>query len=100
MGLKVAGCLVDGQFLSEYLCYGIPVGTPGYRKYQLSLKVQEVARDVEQIVRVLEGGKVKGKDHCKIKYKIGCTKPHIHFTSNSPNSKNYLSVWLAPLKCP
>ena len=45
-GLKVAGCEVNGKFLP----YGIPVGI----QHQLSLKVQKVALEVVQIVKVLE----------------------------------------------
>ena len=37
------------------MCYGIPIGSPEYVKYQLSLKVQEVANEVDEIVKVLEG---------------------------------------------
>ena len=55
VGLKVAGSEVNGQFLPGFICYGIPIGTQAYVKYQLSLKVQEVAREVEEIVRVLDG---------------------------------------------
>ena len=54
-GLTVAGCIVQGQFLPGFMCYGIPIGTPSYVKHQLSLKVQEVAREVDQVVKVLEG---------------------------------------------
>ena len=54
-GLTVAGCMVNDQFLPGYMCYGIPIGSPGYVKHQLSLKVQEVAREVGEVVRVLEG---------------------------------------------
>ena len=54
-GLTVAGCMVEEQFLPGFMCYGIPIGSPEYVKHQLSLKVQEVAKEVEEIVRVLEG---------------------------------------------
>ena len=47
--------MVDGHFQPGFMCYGIPIGTPGYVKHQLSLKVQEVAREVQEIVKVLEG---------------------------------------------
>ena len=46
---------MNGQFLPGFMCYGIPIGTQAYVKYQLSLKVQEVAGEAEQIVKVLEG---------------------------------------------
>ena len=55
VGLKVAGCEVEGQFLPGFMCYGIPIGTQAYVKHQLSLKVQEVAKEVEEIVKVLDG---------------------------------------------
>ena len=49
------GTMVNGEFLSGYLCYGIPVGIPAYVRHQLSVKVQEVGRELGEIVRVLEG---------------------------------------------
>jgi hypothetical protein len=54
-GFKNAGITKDGEFLPGFLCYGIPIGTPGYVRHQLSMKVQEVAKEVEQTVKVLEG---------------------------------------------
>ena len=51
----MAGCMVNDQFLPGYMCYGIPIGSPEYVKHQLSLKVQEVAKEVGEIVKVLEG---------------------------------------------
>ena len=54
-GFPRAGVTVDGQFLPGFLCYGIPVGSPGYVRHQLSLKVQEVAREVSLIVKVMKG---------------------------------------------
>ena len=54
-GLTVAGCWVDERFLPGFMCYGIPIGTPDFVKQQLSLKVEEVGREVKQIVKVLEG---------------------------------------------
>ena len=54
-GYPSAGTVVDGDFLPEFLCYGIPVGSPGYVRHHLSVKVQEVGREVKEIVRVLEG---------------------------------------------
>ena len=54
-GLALAGCMVEGHFQPGFMCYGIPIGTPGYVKHQLSLKVQEVAKEVQEIVKVLEG---------------------------------------------
>ena len=46
--------MVGEEFCPGFLCYGIPVGTPAYVRHQLSIKVQEVAREVEQIVKVLD----------------------------------------------
>ena len=54
-GFPRAGVTVDGQFLPGFLCYGIPVGSPVYVCHQLSLKVQEVAREVSLIVKVMKG---------------------------------------------
>ena len=50
-----AGTVVDGEFLPGFLCYGIPVGTPGYVRHHLAAKVQQVGREVTEIVNVLEG---------------------------------------------
>jgi hypothetical protein len=44
--------MVDGWFLPGSLCFGIPVENPGYVLQELSVKVQEV---VKQIVIVIEG---------------------------------------------
>ena len=54
-GLTVAGCTVNDSFLPGFMCYGIPIGTHGYVKHQLSLKVQEIATEVSEIVKVSEG---------------------------------------------
>ena len=54
-GLTRAGTLLDGTFQPGFILYGIPVGTPEYVQHHLSLKVQEVAGEVEQVVDVLEG---------------------------------------------
>ena len=54
-GYPKAGKTVDGQFLPGFMCYGIPVGSPQYVRHELSVKVQEVAKEVEKIVSVMEG---------------------------------------------
>ena len=54
MGFPRAGIMVDQEFCPGFLCYGIPIGTPAYVRHELSLKIQEVAREVEQIVKVLD----------------------------------------------
>ena len=46
--------MVDQEFCPGFLCYGIPIGTPAYVRHELSLKIQEVASEVEQIVKVLD----------------------------------------------
>ena len=53
-GFPRAGTVIDQEFCPGFLCYGIPVGTPAYVRHQLSKKVQEVASEVEQIVKVLD----------------------------------------------
>ena len=53
-GFKKAGITVGDQFLPGFLCYGIPVGSPGYVRHQLSLKVQDIGREVEMSLKVLE----------------------------------------------
>ena len=47
-----AGIMVEGEFLPGYLCYGIPVGTHAYVRHQLSVKVQEVGKEVQEIINV------------------------------------------------
>ena len=44
----VSGTVVEGQFQPGFLCYGIPIGTPAYVRHQLSLKVQQVAKEVSR----------------------------------------------------
>ena len=54
-GLARAGTLLKGVFQPGFILYGSPVGSPAYVQHHLSLKVQEVAGEVEQVVDVLEG---------------------------------------------
>ena len=54
-GYSRAGIMIDGQFKPGFMCYGIPVGSPEYVRHELSVKVQEVAREVENIVKVMGG---------------------------------------------
>ncbi len=53
--LTVAGSMVDGTFEPGFICYGIPIGTPRYVQHHLRLKVEEVGREVEEVLRVSEG---------------------------------------------
>ena len=53
-GLLSAGSVVRGQFEPGFLCYGVPIGTDQYVRNMLEIKVEEVARDVEKAVKVLE----------------------------------------------
>ena len=54
-GLARAGTMVGDEFLPGFTLYGIPIGDSRYVKHHLHLKVQEVAREVEQVQRVLQG---------------------------------------------
>jgi hypothetical protein len=54
-GLTRAGTVVGGEFLSGFVLYGIPVGESRFVKHHLSLKVQEVAREVREVLEVLQG---------------------------------------------
>ena len=54
-GLAQAGTLVGEDFLPGFVLYGIPVGNGRYVKHHLSLKVKDVAGEVEQILNVLSG---------------------------------------------
>ena len=54
-GLALAGSTVGGQFLPGFMCYGIPIGSQEYVRHQLSLKVHEIAKEVQETVKVLEG---------------------------------------------
>ena len=51
-GLAQAGTWIGEDFIP--VLYGIPVGYGRYVKHHLSLKVKEVAREVEQILEVLQ----------------------------------------------
>ena len=53
--VTMAGTMADGQFLPGFMLYGIPVGDSRYVKHHLRLKVEEVGREVEQILAVLKG---------------------------------------------
>ena len=55
-GMKRAGVQVGEQWLSGFLCYGIPVGTSEYVKHQLCDKVQEVRSEVDRVKDVLGEG--------------------------------------------
>ena len=50
-----AGAVVDGVFLPGFVMYGIPIGDSSFVKHKLALKVQEVAREVDQVLTVLQG---------------------------------------------
>ena len=54
-GLTRAGTVVGGEFLSGFVLYGIPVGESRFVKHHLSLKVEEVAREVREVLEVLQG---------------------------------------------
>ena len=55
MGLARAGITVGDAFLPGFVLYGIPVGEPEFVKHHLSLKVQEVEREVNEVLEVLQG---------------------------------------------
>ena len=52
-GMKRAGVQVGDQWLSGFVCYGIPVGTSDYVKQLLSDKVREVEGEVSKVKEVL-----------------------------------------------
>ena len=54
--MKRAGVQVGEQWLSGFVCYGIPVGTSEYVKHQLCDKVQEVRSEVDRVKDVLGEG--------------------------------------------
>ena len=51
--MRRAGEQVEGGFEPGFLCYGIPVGSPGYCRYMLNQKAVEVVKAVEDVCRVL-----------------------------------------------
>ena len=51
--MKRAGVQVGDQWLSGFVCYGIPVGTSEYVKHQLWEKVQDVKSEVDRVKEVL-----------------------------------------------
>ena len=57
-GLNRIGIMGAGDFLPRFLLEGLPVGEFRYVKHHLFLNVQEVAREAEQVYKVLqrEGG--------------------------------------------
>ena len=55
MDLTRAGTMVYGVFQAGFICYGIPVGTRVYVQHHLHLKVQDVAREVGEVLEVLKG---------------------------------------------
>jgi hypothetical protein len=57
-GLNRTGIMGAGDFLPRFLLEGLPVGEFRYVKHLLFLNVQEVAREAEQVLKVLqrEGG--------------------------------------------
>ena len=44
---------MEGVFQPDFICYGIPVGSKSYVKHHLSLKVQEVTREVGEVLTTL-----------------------------------------------
>ena len=55
VGLKISGTEVESSFEPGFMCYGIPVGTSSYVRHHLLKKVEDIAREVEQVCSVLEG---------------------------------------------
>ena len=55
MDLTRAGTVVDGEFQPGFICYGIPVGSREYVRHHNRIKVQEVAREVGEVLETLEG---------------------------------------------
>ena len=53
-GLVRAGTVISGQFEAGFLCYGVPVGSDSYVRNMLEVKVEEIAREAEKTVKVLE----------------------------------------------
>ena len=54
-GLSRAGTMVGEEFLPGFVLYGIPIGDTRFVKQKLSLKVEEIARDANQMLTVLQG---------------------------------------------
>ena len=55
-GLRIAGTRVAGEeFLPGFVLYGIPIGDSRFVKHHLALKVQEIAKQVDDVLEVLDG---------------------------------------------
>jgi hypothetical protein len=52
-GMKRAGTVVEGRFAPGFMCYGIAVGSTEFVRAKLEEKVDEVAAEVEKVVKVL-----------------------------------------------
>ena len=54
-GLKRAGTEVEEEFFTGFICYGIPIGHPSYKKEMLEQKAEEVVEEMEEISSILGG---------------------------------------------
>ena len=52
-GLKRAGVEVDKEFFPGFICYGIPIGHPSYKREMLRQKAEEQVEEMEEICSIL-----------------------------------------------
>ena len=53
-GLIQAGATINGKWEPGFICYGVPIGSDKYVLHMLNLKMEEIEREAEQVLTVLE----------------------------------------------
>ena len=56
-GLVQAGVTVKGKWEPGFICYGVPIGSDVYVSHMLNVKMDEIEKEAEQVVTVLEDEK-------------------------------------------
>ena len=56
-GLVQAGTTVSGKWEPGFICYGVPIGSDVYVSHMLNVKMDEIEKEAEQVVTVLEDEK-------------------------------------------
>jgi hypothetical protein len=54
VGLVQAGITVNGKWEPGFICYGVPIGLDIYVLHMLNVKMDEIEKEAEQVVTVLE----------------------------------------------
>ena len=56
-GFTLAGRVVDGSFELGFICVGAPIGSDGYVKATMKMKVDELKEEVRKVTKLLGGEK-------------------------------------------